>query len=94
MEPQFYEMILLGSLKSDKTEKSGGSDKSTGFLSLVRTWPPELYNVGKIVNILVEELLVRILNTLNPRHTTCSCFFIIVEQMFRVSKLGYLVDLL
>ena len=68
MEPQFYEMILLGSLKSDKTGKNGGSDKSTGFLSLVRTWPPELYNVGKIVNILVEELLVRILNTLNPRH--------------------------
>ena len=66
MEPQFYEMILLGSLKSDKSGKNGGPDKSTGskgFLSLVRTWPPELYNVGKIVNILVEELLVRILNT-------------------------------
>jgi hypothetical protein len=55
-------MVLLGCLKSDKTGKSGSADKSTGkgFLSLVRTWPPELYNVGKIVNILVEELLVRI----------------------------------
>ena len=53
LEPQFYEMILLGCIKSDKT---GGE----GFLHLVRTWPPELYNVGTIVNILVEELLVRL----------------------------------
>ena len=24
----------------------------------MRTWPPEIYDVGKVVNLLVEELLV------------------------------------
>ena len=51
LEPQYYEMILVGSIKSDRNGEEG-------FLNLVRTWPPELYNVGTIVNILVEELLV------------------------------------
>ena len=44
-------MILVGSIKPDRNGEEG-------FLNLVRTWPPELYNVGTIVNILVEELLV------------------------------------
>jgi hypothetical protein len=44
-------MVLISCIKSGK---SGEED----FLRLVRTWPPELYNVGAIVNVLVEELLV------------------------------------
>jgi hypothetical protein len=45
-------MILIGCIRSDK---AGMEDN---FLHLVRSWPPELYNVGAIVEVLVEELLV------------------------------------
>ena len=51
LEGQYYEMVLISCMKSGK---SGQDD----FLRLVRNWPPDLYNVAAIVNVLVEELLV------------------------------------
>ena len=44
-------MVLISCIKSDKSGDEG-------FLHLVRTWPPEIYNVSAIVNVLVEELLI------------------------------------
>ena len=48
-KPYFYELALLELLKVDTDD----------FLSTVRKWPCELYNVGAVSKALMEELLVK-----------------------------------
>jgi len=47
LEPAIYEMVLFDFLKTDVE----------GFLSFIRTWSSDLYNVSAVVNVVIEQLL-------------------------------------
>ena len=49
LDPAIYEMILFDYLKTDVE----------GFLKYIRLWSPDLYNLSAVVNVVIEELLVR-----------------------------------
>ena len=51
LDSHVYEMVLQEFLKSETEE---GNE---GFLELVRNWPPELYSISGVVNVVVEKLL-------------------------------------
>ena len=50
LEPHFYEAILVSLLKMEPR-------KDEILLQLVREWPPSLYDVSKIVGMLLDQLL-------------------------------------
>lgn len=48
LNPHIYEMVMYEFLKYD----------SSGFLTLVKEWNPELYNTSAVINAVMEHLLV------------------------------------
>ena len=50
LEPQIYGAILISLLKTEPR-------KDEILLQLVRNWPPKLYDIGKIVPVLLDHLV-------------------------------------